>query len=175
MRPPSGGLVPFSSQRTRGVELRQYLEILKRHKWLIVQATVLVAVAAFVFSDLKTPMYESTAQLLLRPNDAAEQLNPTRSVDVSNDPDRYVTGQLNIIQSEDVAKLAAKSMRAPDNDPVVLLREVSAAQGGTSDVVNIKGHSTDPIAARNIANAFAKAYIEDRRQYEVAGRLKVVH
>lgn len=155
------------------MELRQYLDILKRRKWMIVQATVIVAVAAYLFASMKTPMYQSSARILLRPNDAAEQLYPGYSVEVFSDPDRYVSGQLDIIQSEAVARLAAEEL--PGNtDPQALLAEVSAGQGGLTDVVDITGHSIDPVRARDVANAFARGYIENRRQYAVAGLQKAI-
>lgn len=155
------------------VELRQYLDILKRRKWMIVQATVVVAVAAYLFASMKTPVYESSARVLLRPNDAAEQLYPGYSVEVFSDPDRYVSGQLDIIQSEAVARIAAEELPGAA-DPEALLAEVSAGQGGLTDVVDITGHSVDPVRARDVANAFARGYIENRRQYAVAGLQKAV-
>jgi succinoglycan biosynthesis transport protein ExoP len=155
------------------LELRQYLDILKRHKWLIIQATVIVAVAAYLFSDLKTPAYQSTARILLRPNDAAEQLYPGYSVEVFSDPDRYVSSQIDIIQSEAVADLAGDALPGND-DPAALLGEVGASQGGLTDVVDVTGYSIDPVRARDVANAFAKAYIENRRLYAVAGLQKAV-
>jgi succinoglycan biosynthesis transport protein ExoP len=156
------------------VELRQYLDILRRHKWLIAQATIIVAVAAYVFSDLKTPMYQTSAEIMLRPNDAAEQLYPGYNVEVFNDPDRYVSSQIDIIQSEAVARLAAKNLSGGQRDPNALLGEVSASQGGITDVVDVTGYSVDPVRARDVANSFAKAYIENRRLYAVAGLQKAV-
>ena len=155
------------------MELRQYLDILKRRKWMIIQATVVVALSAYLFASMKTPMYESSARLLLKPNDAAEQLYPGYSVEVFSDPDRYVSGQLDIMQSEAVAEQAADLL--PGNpDPAALLAEMSASQGGFTDVVDITGHSIDPVRARDVANAFARAYIENRRLYSVAGLQKAV-
>ena len=155
------------------MELRQYLDIVRRHKWLIIQATIVVAVAAYLFSDLKTPAYQATARVLLRPNDSAEQLYPGYQVEMFNDPDRYVSSQIDIIQSEAVAQLAAKSLPGGGN-PDALLGEVGASQGGMTDVVDVTGYSIDPVRARDVANAFAKAYIENRRLYAVAGLQKAV-
>jgi polysaccharide biosynthesis transport protein len=152
------------------VELRHYLDIVKRHKWLIVGAALTVALLAGILASLQTPMYRSSARILLRPNDASEQLYPGYAASVYSDPDRYAAGQIDIIHSEAVAKEAAKSL---DNaDPESLLGEVSAAQDGTSDILSITGYSIDPTRARDVANAFAKAYIENRRQFAVASLQK---
>jgi non-specific protein-tyrosine kinase len=149
------------------VELRHYLDILKRQKWLVIEAVVIVAVVAGVLSNMKTPVYSASARVLLRPNDPAEQLYPGYNITGFSDPDRYVSAQIDIIQSEGVAKEAAKDIKGVSPDE--LLGEVSASQAGTSDVLQISGTSIDPERARDVANAFARAYIENRRQYAVAG------
>ena len=148
------------------MELRQYLDIVKRQKWLIIEAVVVVSIVAAVLSNLKTPLYESSARVLLRPNDSAEQLNPGYSGPLINDPDRYVAGQIDIVQSAAVARDAAKLI--PNSDPDVILGEVSVSQSGVTDILDVAGTSADPAHARDVANAFAKAYIENRRQYAVA-------
>jgi Mrp family chromosome partitioning ATPase/capsular polysaccharide biosynthesis protein len=149
------------------VELQHYLDIVKRQKWLIVEAVVIVAVVAGLLSSLKTPVYQTSARVLLRPNDPNEQLYPGYSVSLYSDPDRYVSAQLDIIQSEGVARDAAKALKST-GDPKALLGEMSASQSGTSDVINITGSSIDPARAKAVANAFANAYIENRRQFAVA-------
>lgn len=149
------------------MDLRQYLDILRRQKWLVIEAVVLVAVAAGVLSNLRTPVYESSARVLLRPNDPAEELYPGNSFIDFADPDRYVAAQIDIIQSEGVAKEAAKGLKGYSADE--LLAEVRASQVGMSDMLDITGSSIDPEHARDVANAFARAYIENRRQYAVEG------
>jgi succinoglycan biosynthesis transport protein ExoP len=149
------------------VDLRHYIAILRRQKWLIVEAVVIVAVVAGVLSNLKTPVYEASARVLLRPNDPAEQLYPGYTITGFTDPDRYVAAQIDIIESTQVAAEAAKALKG--GTPESLLGEVRARQVGTSDMIAVTGRSVDPERARDVANAFARAYIENRRQFAVAG------
>ena len=65
------------------VELRQYLDLLRRHRWFIIEAMVVVGLLAGVMSALRTPQYRATARVLLRPNDPAEQLNPADSLEIA--------------------------------------------------------------------------------------------
>src|SRR4051812_14473561 len=93
------------------LELRQYLDILRRHKWFIFEAVVIVSLAAGILSNLRTPLYQASARVLLTPNDPNQQLNPTNGNGVvGNDPDRYVAGQINIVESEGVATEAVKTL-----------------------------------------------------------------
>jgi len=135
---------------------------------LILEAIVVVALVAGIASSLRTPIYRSTAQVLLRPNDPTEQLNPLNSARGYSDPDRYVTGQRTIIQSEAVAREAAKFL-PPGTSIAAIEGAVSVAQGGRSDILNISATSTDPVRAKDLANAIAKGYIENRRQAAVSG------
>jgi len=155
---------------TTTVELRHYLDVLKRHRWLIIQGIVLVGLIAGLVSGLQTPVYKAGARVLLRPNDSSESLYPGYgNASLFNDPDRYVSAQEDIIQSEAVAREAAKSLGGTDAE--TLLSHVSVAQSGTTDVLEISSTDIDPTRARDVANAFAKAYIENRKQFAV-GSLK---
>jgi tyrosine-protein kinase len=150
------------------MELRTYLDILRRRWKLIAAATMIVALTAGITSALKTPMYQAGAQVLLRPNDPLEQIGTERQASRNAvDADRYLSAQLDIIESEVVAREAAKEV--PGASLKELRRQVNASQSGATDIVRISATDPDPARAAKVANAFAKAYIENRRQFAVAG------
>lgn len=156
------------TQEASPLELRQYLDILKRHKWFILEAVVVVGLAVGILSNLETPIYRATAKVLLTPNDPNQQLNPTSGNGVvGNDPDRYVAGQITIATSEDVAAEAAKSLAGVTVGAVEA--KVSVSQGGQSNVLNVSATDGDAGQARDIADAVAKGYIENRRKAAVSG------
>jgi polysaccharide biosynthesis transport protein len=149
------------------LELRQYLDILKRHKWFIIEAVVVVALAAGILSNLRTPLYKATARILLTPNDPTQQLNPDSANAVAgNDADRYVAGQINIAMGE---KVAAEAARALNVSPSVVEGKASVTQSGASNVLNVSVIDADPGLAREIADAVASGYIENRRLAAVSG------
>lgn len=49
------------------MELSDYLRILRQRGWLIIVLAVLTTVAAFGYSRMQTPVYESNLRLLVRP------------------------------------------------------------------------------------------------------------
>ena len=83
------------------------------------------------------------------------------------DPNRYVAGQEKIVASAGVAREAAKSLQGLSVEEVDA--KISVAQDGQSNVLLISGTDPEPAQARDIANAGAKGYIENRRQAAVAG------
>ena len=128
----------------------------------------MVSVAAGVLSNLRTPLYRATARVLLTPNDPTQQLNPvTGNGVVGNDPDRYVAGQVNIVKSEGVATEAVKSLPGVTVDEVE--RRISVGQDGQSNVLKISATDQSAPRARDIAQAVAEGYIENRRQAAVSG------
>jgi succinoglycan biosynthesis transport protein ExoP len=154
--------------RRHPLELRHYVDILRRHKWFIVEAVIAVGLIAAIVSSLRTPSYKATARVLLRPNDPTEQLNPDNAnQSAAIDPNRYVAGQEKIVASEGVAREAAKSLPGLSVEEVD--RKISVAQDGQSNVLLISATDQEPAQARDIANAAAKGYIENRRQAAVAG------
>ena len=151
-----------------GTELRTYLEILRRQRWLIVLVTVLVGVVAFVASSLQAKVYSAGAKVLLRTGDAAEQINQTSQFPLSGaQADRYLASQLDVIRSEIVAAGAAE--RVPNSTVKGLIGQVRAKQSGTTDIILLTATDSDPKRAAAIANAFAHAYIENRRVNAIAG------
>jgi succinoglycan biosynthesis transport protein ExoP len=149
------------------VDLRHSLDDLRRHVLFIFEAVIVVAVVAGVLSNLRTPAFRATATVLLRPNDPAEQLNPANAQRLASDPDRYVEAQRSIVRSAGVAQEAAKRLRGVT--VASLEKAVEVEQGGRSDILRISGRATGPVRAREIANAVAEGYIENRRKSAVAG------
>jgi len=134
----------------------------------VLEAAIVVGVAAGLLSNLRGPVYQATARVLLTPNDPTQQLNPTTGLGVvGNDPDRYVVGQISIAESEAVKVEAVKFL--PGVSVKAIEGKVSVSQGGRSNVLNITAAGADPVQARDIANAVAKGYIENQRKAAVSG------
>ena len=49
------------------MDLNDYIRIIRQKGWLIILVAVLTAAAAFGFSKLQTPVYESSLRLLVQP------------------------------------------------------------------------------------------------------------
>jgi capsular exopolysaccharide synthesis family protein len=148
-------------------EARRVLEVLRRRKWLVLAAVVGLAVAAGAVSGLRTPVYEATARVLLRPSDPAERLDGTAALRAPTDPNRYVRAQAQIAASEAVARKAAELVEGVTTEEI--RDRLSIGHGSESDVLVIAARDLDPALARDIANAVARGYLENRRLSAVAG------
>jgi capsular exopolysaccharide synthesis family protein len=147
----SGGSTPAGS-----VELRDYLTVFKRQFVLILAVVVLGGVAAGAYSFRRTPLYESTASVLVR----AITTN-------AFDPGQRVDQQLNMFNqrqlalSEPVAAVAAKQLGTTAT-PQQLIKHIAADVPANSQIVRIHYRDTVPLSAQRGADAFAKAYLAFR-------------
>jgi polysaccharide biosynthesis transport protein len=142
---------------TGSVEFRHYLTVFRRHLLLIIAVTLLGAAAAAAYSFRRTPVYESTASVLVR----AITTN-------AFDPGQRVDQQLNmfnqrqLVTSEPVAALAAKQLHTTAT-PDQLLKHVTADVPANSQIIRIHYRDTVPQSAQRGADAFANAYLASRR------------
>ncbi|MGH9179884.1 MAG: polysaccharide biosynthesis tyrosine autokinase [Acidimicrobiales bacterium] len=149
------------------MDVRRGLEVLRRHLVLVVQAVAVVGVLAGVLSSLRSPVYHAAAKVLLRPPDAAGDVLSAnrRPLQSQFDADRQVIGQIEIIRSREVVADAAKRLDVPVER---VHTSMAVSQRPSSDVVNIGARNVDPTMARDMANALARAYLDNRREQAVS-------
>src|SRR4051794_28541328 len=147
--------------------------MLRRQRWLILGTAVIVAVAAGVFASIQTPVYTATTTVLLRPNDPTESLGNADAALDPTDLARYVAGQAIIVRSLPVAQEAAKRL-PKDQQPKTpeevrdLLDDVAVQSSDLSNVIAVLAHGSTAERARNLSDAFAEAYIANRKNFDIA-------
>jgi non-specific protein-tyrosine kinase len=140
------------------VEFRDYLAVFKRQFVLILAITLLGAAAAAAYTFRRTPVYESTASVLVR----AITTN-------AFDPGQRIDQQLNMFnqrqlaQSEPVAQVAGKAL-ATTATPAQLLEHVQVDVPPNSQILRVHYRDTVPLSAQRGADEFAKAYLAFREQ-----------
>jgi len=137
------------------LDLRHYLDVVNRRKWLIVAATVLVAAVAVALSLAQTPMYRGTAAVLLQGDDAERRLGSSQQLDPRIDQNRVET-EIGVIESNLVERAVEEELgREPD---------VSVSAVGETDIVEISATSPEPEEAAEEANLYAQTYVQWKRQ-----------
>ena len=84
--------------------LRDYLHILRRRKWIVLQAVVLVPLAAVLFSLHQQKLYQASAQVLLSSQNLAAQLTGTQSAAGYQPPDRVAQTQADVARVPTLAQ-----------------------------------------------------------------------
>jgi len=138
------------------VELRDYLRVFRRQLALIVAITLLGAAAAAAYTFRRTPVYESSASVLVR-------AITTNAFDPGSRVDQQLNmfNQRQLAQSEPVAALAAKTLQTTAT-PAQLLEHVNVDVPANAQILRVKYQDTVPLTAQRGADAFAKAYLVSR-------------
>jgi non-specific protein-tyrosine kinase len=151
------------------IDLRQYIEVLRRWVWLIVLGTVLAALTAFVVSLFIPPTYEAEASVVVA----------KAKTEVTFDPNiKTVSGEqlaranqaaqrqtlADLVSNPEVGKRVAAvlgDVLSPEEQDVHSLSGmVEAKTDRNSNLIRITVRSADPEKAAEIANAWAKEYVD---------------
>ena len=144
-------------QDTRELDLRDYLQVLQRRKGVIALSIVIVVAAALAASFLQTPLYKASADVLLQPRATESLFDPQTGQ--RNDPARQVDTEVQVIKSQPVEKAVQQKLGSAP--------AVSVGGIGQTDVIRITATNTVPHQASDVANAYASAYVDFKRNQAV--------
>lgn len=137
------------------IDLREYIAILRARKWTIILSAVIVIVAALAFSLQQTPLYTAQARLLVEPL-------PTDESQTSIIPEVNLETERELVQSVPVAELVKEELGL-DTPVDEVLTDLDVQVVTETEVLTIAYTSDDPAFSQQAANAFAQAYIDNRR------------
>lgn len=138
------------------LDLRSYLSALKRRRLVVFATTALVVAAALAWSWTERPRYEARARVLI----AADTGSVFRAAAPVLDPNRVLQTELLVFDSP---QLRAAVRQRAGHAPGVSVRQVEQ-----TDVIEVVASSRSPVDAAAMANAYAHAYVELRRDEAVA-------
>jgi succinoglycan biosynthesis transport protein ExoP len=134
----------------------QALRIVRRRKWVILQAIIAIPLIAFVFSLSQTKEYTATATLLFRQPPSA--LAETSIAD----PTREAATNGELVGLPVVAEKAAEQTEGLTAGEIGGSVEVSPSL--EAETAAVSATTPDPELSAKIANAYARAYISFRRE-----------
>src|SRR5262245_1936259 len=158
--------------------LRDYWQIIRRRRMIILASTVLVALFSFWFAKQKVPVYQATAAVKFEQSTALTGL----LVEVlSYSGADNIETQASLIKSYPILEEVARRLgRLPQTTAGEALREsraytatleslagkIKTSRVGGTSILEITATSTNPAEARDLANTVAEAY----RDYNRANR-----
>lgn len=149
--------------REQSVDLRDYLDVLRRQRWLIVVATAVGVGMALGYSLASDPVYSATAEVLVRPM----SLDP-----LSQGPDDLsMETEREVVLSTSVARLAGNGLGVARAEE--LLDHVEVEIPPDTQVLEIRYSDTHPRRARDGALAFAEAYLRFRMRQALNSALRL--
>lgn len=143
---------------TTGTTLRDYGTVLRRRKWLVIASTLMAAAVAVALSAAQTPIYSTSSQVLVesRSQDGLFE-NQNSYVD-----DRAIETEIRVIGGEGVQSRVQENLGLDS-----LPSSATATAVGFTDVIEITVRDANAANAQTLANAYAEAYVDVRREQSV--------
>jgi len=134
--------------------IREFLRILWLRRWWLILVTLLVVGVALVYSFLQVPVYESTAEVLVRPITFSPTQPGSATGFVNMETEQRVA------TSADVVRRAEEIIGQSDVPP----GQVTVETSEEVETLDFTALSPQPRAARATAQAHAVAYLEIREE-----------
>jgi polysaccharide biosynthesis transport protein len=138
--------------------MEQALRIVRRRKWIVLQALIAVPLMALALSVRQEEEYTATATLLFRETPAALEegsavVDPTREA--------ATNGQL--VALPVVAAQASDELENRVGTSEIL-EAIEVEPSTNADTASVSATTTSPVLSAEIANAYGEAYINFRRE-----------
>src|SRR5205085_9733920 len=103
-------IMPLPRETLGELHLRDYLKVLRKHRWLILGVFLVTVVTTAIWTFIQVPQYQATATVMIDPEPPKilniQEVSPVGPAG----PDYYLT-QYEIIQSRAVMERVAESLR----------------------------------------------------------------
>ena len=150
-----------------------YLDVIKRRKWIIVQALVLVPLAALLLSLSQSKLYSATAQVLLTYQNLAAGVTGTAdNSGVLQQPDRLAQTQVVVARVPAIFDQAVASAGVPGRTAQELRDASKVAVEANADILDFQVTDPSADAATRLATAYAGGYTRYKKSIDVAS---IVH
>ena len=152
----------YEAEASRPLELRDYLDVMRRRFTLIAVIAILFAALAFLFATNQSNRYESTASVLIQPIQVDRAETNLRVDQLIN-----MFTEREVVRSTSVASVVAERV---DGAPSVetLQENLSIVVVEDTQVMRISYTAGDRQLAQSIAQGFADVYLEQRDAAAVA-------
>jgi polysaccharide biosynthesis transport protein len=145
------------------LDLRDYIAVLRRRKWLVVSTIALVVGAAMLVTILQTPVYESSTRVMVSPTGAPSDDMVLRELVLGQ---RELETQREIAQSVPVAERVIERLEL-DTTPTNLLKEVRVTALRDTNILEIRVSALHPVDAARLSQSFAESYLAYRRDQTI--------
>ena len=141
------------------MEILTYLRVLRR-RWLLVAATVAVALGVAYASAPRTPLYKASSTIVVGPRQLSTDPNRTDfSGDLANGLASLTASYAVLIDSEVVAEDAVRRARVA-RSPGGVVRATTAEAVPATQVLRVTVVDAEPAVARALADAMATSFVD---------------
>lgn len=146
--------------------LRDYLQVVRRRRWIILQAVLLVPLAAVLFSLQQEKKYEAAATVLLSRQNLANSLTGTQDPNLYIQADRLAQTQADVARVPTIAERVLRRLEVRDRTVGEFLAASSVSAAQNADLLRFHVTDRDPSLARRLVDTYAREYTIYRHQLD---------
>jgi polysaccharide biosynthesis transport protein len=139
--------------------LRDYLNVLRRRRWIVLLTVVVVPAGAVALSLLQSPQYAGSAEVLLSRQSLANSLSGVVDPTLTVDPQRLVDTQTNVARSPQIAAATLAAANLPNRTAQNLLDNSSVTARNGTDVLVFRVTDAKAQLASQLATLYAQQYL----------------
>jgi capsular exopolysaccharide synthesis family protein len=148
-------------------KLSEYLRVLRRRKFLILAATVLVPTAAVLLALRQVPLYQATTSVLLSRQNVSSSLSGLQDPNMFY-PERTAQTQADVARTSALARRVLDAVDLEDRSPGALLGALSVTPDPEADLLFFSIVDTSPALAERLSKAYAQEFTSYRRELDTA-------
>ena len=138
--------------------LHDYAGVMMRRKWIVIASALITTLVAVAMSALQTPIYSAGAEVLVEPRGQGGLFNENLEyVDY-----RAIDTEIKVMEGQAVRDRVRSDLGVDGALP-----GVSGSSIGDTDVIGLTVRDPNAANAAILANAYAEAYIDIRREQSV--------
>jgi non-specific protein-tyrosine kinase len=148
--------------------LRDHLQVVRRRKWIILQAAILVPLAAMLLSLRQSPLYQASAEVLLSHQNLATSLTNTQDPTIYQQADRIAQTQADLARVPRVAENVRKALRLRNRSAADILAASSVSAKQNADLLVFQVRDGNRALAAKLAAEYARQFTIYRRKLDTA-------
>ena len=152
----------------QGTSLRDFLQVLRRRKWILLLAALAVPGIALNLALSQDKVYQGTAEVLLGRQNAALSVTNTPDLTPQQEFERVAQTQARLAATPPVAQRVLRALNLRDRDADSLLGSTVVAAAQNTDILAFTVFDTNPRLASRLATEFARQYTGYRRELDTA-------
>lgn len=157
----------WSRHEASGV--RAYLQVLRRRKWIFLQALLIVPLVAVAVSIRQTPLYQGSAEVLLKYQNLAGGVTGIQDVSgVYQDPQRIAATQTKVAMVPEVGRRIIAAVGLHNTSPQQVLAGASVSVQSDADILEFRHTDRNRSLAARLATEHARQFIAYRRELDTA-------
>lgn len=145
-----------------------YIAVIRRYKWLILAAALVVPFAAYLWSSQQTKVYRATSEVLLNRQDIGSTLTGIPTQSTVTDPVRYARTQARLARVPAVTQAAVDKSGVAGIDSSAFADSSNVDANPDTDILIFGVNNRDANVAARLATSYAEAFVAYKLRTETA-------